>query len=177
MAARLDRSELTARLAEHVLRNGLATASLRPMAAAAGTSDRMLIYHFGDKDRLIAEVLDHLAREMGRRLDRSLPADQFPSETTLIASVVQQMRSDELSSFAAVWFEILAASARNIEPYRAIAIAILEFFLDWLTLRHPAGREGAASALTLIEGAVVLDAAGQRDSVDRALGIRPEGRT
>ena len=45
-----NRQALLADLAEHVLKNGLNNASLRPMAKAAGTSDRMLIYHFGSKD-------------------------------------------------------------------------------------------------------------------------------
>lgn len=146
------------------------------MAAAAGTSDRMLIYHFGDKDRLVAEVLDFLAREMAHRLDSSLPASPFSSGEALVASVVQQLRSDTLSPFAAVWFEILAASARNHGSYRAIGTTILDFFLDWLTLRHPDGRSGAARALTLIEGALVLDAGGQRDIVDLALHLAGDGR-
>jgi AcrR family transcriptional regulator len=171
LPGKLDRAELTSRLAAHVLKHGLATASLRPMAAAAGTSDRMLIYHFGDKDRLIAEVLDFLAREMGRRLDSSLPADPFPTGEALVASVVGQMRSEALAPFAAIWFEILAASAREIGSYRAIGKAILDFFVDWLSVRHPDGRAGAALALTLIEGALVLDAGGQHDLLDQALRL------
>ncbi|MFZ9395925.1 MAG: TetR family transcriptional regulator, partial [Erythrobacter sp.] len=53
--ARLSREILLPRLAAHVLAHGLAGASLRPLARAAGTSARMLIYHFGSKERLIAE--------------------------------------------------------------------------------------------------------------------------
>jgi AcrR family transcriptional regulator len=141
------------------------------MAAAAGTSDRMLIYHFGDKDRLIAEVLDFLAREMGKRLDGSLPPDPFPSGEALVAAVIGQMRTEALAPFAAVWFEILAASARDEGSYPVIARAILDFFLDWLSRRHPDGRTGAAFALTLIEGALILDAGGQRDLLDQALRL------
>jgi AcrR family transcriptional regulator len=51
-----------------LVRRGVADLSLRPMAAAVGTSARLLIFHFGSKERLILEVLD----EMQARLQRSL---------------------------------------------------------------------------------------------------------
>ena len=42
---------------DYVLEHGLIGLSLRPLAAALGTSDRMLLYHFGTKDDLVAAVL------------------------------------------------------------------------------------------------------------------------
>jgi AcrR family transcriptional regulator len=55
-------------LVAYLLRRGVADVSLRPMAAAVGTSARLLIFHFGSKERLLLEVLD----EMQARLQRSL---------------------------------------------------------------------------------------------------------
>ena len=53
-----DRREVLAEGAtDYVLEHGLLDLSLRPLAAALGTSDRMLLYHFGDKDDLVATVL------------------------------------------------------------------------------------------------------------------------
>src|SRR5258708_33785604 len=52
----------------YLIRHGVADLSLRPMAAAAGTSARLLIFHFGSKERLLIEALD----EMQARLQRSL---------------------------------------------------------------------------------------------------------
>ena len=51
------RAELAEAATDYVLEYGLIGLSLRPMAAALGTSDRMLLYHFGDKDDLIATVI------------------------------------------------------------------------------------------------------------------------
>ncbi|HEX8779415.1 MAG TPA: TetR/AcrR family transcriptional regulator [Rhodanobacter sp.] len=45
-------------LIAHLLERGLADLSLRPLAAAIGTSARLLIYHFGTKEGLLAEVLE-----------------------------------------------------------------------------------------------------------------------
>jgi AcrR family transcriptional regulator len=42
---------------EHFAENGVGDRSLRSIAAAIGTSHRMLIYHFGSRDGLLAEVV------------------------------------------------------------------------------------------------------------------------
>src|ERR1043166_6137946 len=41
----------------YFLRHGVANLSLRPLAAAVGTSARMLLHYFGSKEALIAEVM------------------------------------------------------------------------------------------------------------------------
>jgi len=51
------RDELAEGACDYVLERGLIGLSLRPLAAALGTSDRMLLYHFGTREALIAEVL------------------------------------------------------------------------------------------------------------------------
>ena len=51
------RAEWTEAATDHVLEHGLIGLSLRPLAADLGTSDRMLLYHFGSKDELVAAVL------------------------------------------------------------------------------------------------------------------------
>jgi AcrR family transcriptional regulator len=45
---------------EYVLEHGLSDLSLRPLAAALGTSGRMLIYYFGSKDQLIIDILNEV---------------------------------------------------------------------------------------------------------------------
>ena len=51
------REELANAATDYALEHGLVGLSLRPLAAALGTSDRMLIYRFVNKDSLVAEVL------------------------------------------------------------------------------------------------------------------------
>jgi AcrR family transcriptional regulator len=70
-----SRQQWTEAATDYVLEHGLIGLSLRPLAAALGTSDRMLIYRFGNKDSLVAEVLrtstaratDYVARLPGSR--------------------------------------------------------------------------------------------------------------
>ena len=55
MATRRD--ELAEAATDYALEHGLIGLSLRPLAEAIGTSDRMLLYHFDDKDDLVATIL------------------------------------------------------------------------------------------------------------------------
>ena len=52
------RDELLAKVMDHVATHGLADASLREIADAVGTSHRMLIYHFGGRDGLVAAIVE-----------------------------------------------------------------------------------------------------------------------
>jgi AcrR family transcriptional regulator len=51
------KAELAQRLLEYSAAHGLSGMSLRPLAAAIGSSPRMLLYFFGSKEGLIREVL------------------------------------------------------------------------------------------------------------------------
>jgi AcrR family transcriptional regulator len=42
----------------YLTRHGVADLSLRPLAASIGTSARLLVFHFGSKERLLKDVLD-----------------------------------------------------------------------------------------------------------------------
>ena len=51
------REELAEAATDYAIDHGLIGLSLRPLAVALGTSDRMLLYHFRDKDDLVATIL------------------------------------------------------------------------------------------------------------------------
>src|SRR5438045_6471980 len=57
------RDRLLAGAVDYVAEHGVGELSLRPLAAALGTSHRMLIYHFGSKEGLLVAVV----REVERR--------------------------------------------------------------------------------------------------------------
>ena len=52
------RQRLLAACTDHALQHGLPD-RLGPLATAAGTSTRMLVYHFGTRDQLLREILGH----------------------------------------------------------------------------------------------------------------------
>ena len=51
------KTEVLEGIVDYVFENGVSDLSLRPLAEALNTSPRMLLYHFGTKERLLAEVL------------------------------------------------------------------------------------------------------------------------
>src|SRR5215210_4177724 len=51
------RERLLAAAMDHVAQHGVGNLSLRGLAAALGTSHRMLIYHFGSREGLLIEVI------------------------------------------------------------------------------------------------------------------------
>lgn len=52
------REELLERSLEHFLDHGVADATLRPLAKHVGSSARLLVYHFGSKEELLAAVVE-----------------------------------------------------------------------------------------------------------------------
>jgi AcrR family transcriptional regulator len=56
MTTSQPRERLLAAAVEQAMRGGIADMSLRELAAAIGTSHRMLIYHFGSREGLLAAV-------------------------------------------------------------------------------------------------------------------------
>lgn len=155
------------RMAAHVLENGLTGASLRPLAKAAGTSDRMLIYHFGSKEGLVAALLTHLAAMFTATLDGALPPGRAAGRPECLTEIAGLMDRPEASAFAPVWLDIVSGAARGAPGYRETAGDIVEGFLAWIAARLPENDPdpgaGAALILTLVEGALVMGAAGRAD--------------
>ena len=91
----MSRESLLTDAVQHFARNGIGDASLRSIATSIGTSHRMLIYHFGSREGLLAEVVrtveqqqrDLLAEIMATDLPIAEQADLFwrrVTEATLI---------------------------------------------------------------------------------------------
>jgi AcrR family transcriptional regulator len=78
------RQELLERVVEDLAVNGLVDFSLRRAARAAGTTHKVLLYHFEGADDLLVQAVDRL-RE--RRIDNSLAAAGAGSPASLAARV------------------------------------------------------------------------------------------
>jgi AcrR family transcriptional regulator len=63
---------------EYVSSNGIGEVSLRALAAALGTSHRMLIHHFGSKEQLWVEIVRTVERRQRELLSEVLPAPGQP---------------------------------------------------------------------------------------------------
>lgn len=163
------RAEIVEQLADFVLARGLSAASLRPLAQAAGLSDRMLLYYFKDKRELIEATLALIAARLvalieTRKAPHPLPVDALAATLSAILS------QDELWPYIRVWTELISLAARDEPPFRDLAEAIGRGFLAWgesqLLSDDPARRAAdAARVLVMVEGRMVLKAVGMSDVV------------
>ena len=141
-------------LAGHLMAEGLSGASLRNLARAAGTSDRMLIYHFGSKDALVADTLAHIAERTKQALAMTLPGE--PSFREMFAATSSPLLTPAFS----IWQELVAGAARGDETLRAAGEAIGGDFLDWFAARLGERAHLAPLALAVLDGAAELRAVG-----------------
>lgn len=155
---------LVGQLADHVLAHGLGGASLRSLAAAAGTSDRMLLYYFPDKAALIAAVLEEVARRMTALLDLQR-SDTPVSAVVLEARLMPLVLDPAVWPYVQLWLEMAALAARGDALSAAVGNGIAEGFVDWLQsqldIADPELRGSAALQLLIkIEGGVLLKSLG-----------------
>lgn len=168
------------RMADHLLREGLSGASLRPLAAAAGTSGRMLLYYFSDKNELLTATLEHVAARLAQLLDETRPGRKALPFPTLLAEVWSVVRSPDLQPYMRLWLELAASAARGHEPYRTVAGRIADGFLAWVAERLYVEREAdrmpqSALLLATVDGLALLDAVGRSTAADCAAGVYEKG--
>ena len=159
------RDEITDRLGEFLLAQGLMGASLRPLAASVGTSDRMLLYYFKDKKAVISAALQRIAgRLSGLLLSMTSPEPRTPAD--LRPDLLELIVSQELRPYMCLWLEVAALAARGDPLLRTLGAQIAADFqiliASRLAFKDPARREATASRLLRVIHGV---------SVMRSLGI------
>jgi len=169
-----QRERVAAALAEHLLRTGLSQASLRQLAAAAGVSDRMLLYYFADKTEVLAQAMARLAADMAERLASALPETERLSPAVLSARAARLVIDDAYRPFMRLWIEAVAAAARGEAPFVDIARQIGGGFLVWLETRldpatTPDPPGAAAAILALLDGLALVEVCAGEDHARRAV--------
>jgi AcrR family transcriptional regulator len=108
------RDSLAEAATDYVLDHGLIGLSLRPLAAAVGTSDRMLLYHFAGKDDLVAAVL-RVSNDRSVREIRALsPARDVH---TAVLQLWTAMNTPVLLRCQRMYVEAAALGLFGREPY------------------------------------------------------------
>ena len=111
------RDELANAATDWALEHGLIGLSLRPLAKAIGTSDRMLLYHFADKDELVATVL-RVSVDWSVTTLRALPPAADVHEAVLALWAV--MTSERMDRCQRMYVEAAALGLLGREPYASV---------------------------------------------------------
>ena len=154
-----------------MLATGLNATSLRPLAAAVGTSDRMLLYYFPDKAALITAILGCIVERLQATLNERVPSGRRLDPPDMVRTLWRLLREPQLHPYMQIWLELAGFASRGEEPHRTIGAAIAGGFLDWIEARLNAAereaREQATTILTQIEGMLLLDTFGIEVSAPR----------
>jgi AcrR family transcriptional regulator len=147
------RAELTEAALEYVLGNGLIGLSLRPLAAALGTSDRMLVYHFRGKDALVADVVQLASERLATSLEE--PATPLRTAGELVRHAWRVLGSPRAAEAMRLYLELCVLSLREPGRWSAAQQRIREPWSDLLGSALTELGIGAAAVPALTD--LVLD--------------------
>ncbi len=171
-----SRDRLLAAALEHVATHGIGNLSLRGLAAALGTSHRMLSYHFGSREGLLIEVIREVERQQQVALTEML-ADRQASTAETMRAMWQRVADPALWPNERLFFEVYAQALRG----DAHALPLLDGIVDsWVeplaALAEAEGRPVAEARAEARLGVAVtrgllldLLATGDREAVDAAM--------
>lgn len=174
------RDELLELAYRYVLAHGLAELSLRPLAAAIGTSPRVLLYLFTSKDGLIRALLARARTDQLELLANTrVSGDAELADVADVADVVWQwLIAEDHRPLVTLWFEGYARSL--VEPDGPWADFARQTVQDWLALlaahqtparrRSPTGAAERTLILAVLRGALLdLLATGDRTRTTAAV--------
>lgn len=135
---------------------GIGRRPLRAIAAAAGTSHRMLLHHFGSRDELLVAVVEEVERRQSEVLG-TLPDEPAAA----FAAMWDDLRRPELRPFERLFFECYARAAQGEPPFTRLLPAAVQGWLDAASAHDPAlVRLGLA-----VTRGLLLDLVGTDDEV------------
>jgi AcrR family transcriptional regulator len=150
-------------------RHGLAQLSLRPLAAAVGSSPRVLLFLFGSKDGLVRALLARARSDELRLLAETGPADGLTQAAVQVWTWLSDPRHRPLLT---LWVEAYARSLVETDgPWAGFAAGTVADWLAVLARAQPDATEAERTAvLALLRGALLdLLATGDTERTGAAL--------
>lgn len=118
------RRQLLDALIDEFASGGIGDRSLRDVAAAVGTSHRMLLHHFTSRDELLLAIVAEVELRQMAVLSE-LPTD--PAES--VAAMWATLCRPELRPFERLFFECYSRGAQGEEPFARMVPGAVD---DWL---------------------------------------------
>ena len=127
------RDALLERAIGHFAAHGIGDTSLRALAEAIGTSHRMLIYHFGSREGLLAAVVDTVeegARQTLARMVEEARADPDPLDAGLR---YWRLVTDDALVYGPLFFELSSHAMLGLPHAVELRGRLVTTWLDALT--------------------------------------------
>jgi AcrR family transcriptional regulator len=119
------RGQLLGKLVDEFAAGGVGDRSLRDVAAAVGTSHRMLLHHFGSKEDLLVAIVEEVERRQMTLLPDlpTEPADNF-------AAMWSDVSRPELRQAERLFFECYARASQGEKPFDRMVPDAVNRWLD-----------------------------------------------
>ncbi len=169
-----SRDALLERAVAWFAEHGVSDTSMRSLASAVGTSHRMLHYHFGSREALLAAVLELVEREERAALDQFLAATDDPFDA---ASDFWHHVADSAETFAPLFFELSSHAMLRRSYAESWRVWLSDEWLEALARAYSRGGATPGQASTLAQLSLAqargllfeLALSGDRPSVDAAM--------
>jgi AcrR family transcriptional regulator len=170
------RARLLAAVIAHVQRHGIGDLSLRELAAAIGTSHRMLIYHFGSKEGLTVALVQAVESAQ-RAFLVHLFADPAVAPADVARTMWRRLADPSLHPQERLFFELYGQALQGRPGTERFLDGIVGTWVSVLAdraARHgvPPDEARAAARLSVaVTRGLLLDllATGDRERVDEAM--------
>jgi AcrR family transcriptional regulator len=147
------RTEIVATLASHFLEAGLGDIGLRRLAEVAGTSDRMLLYYFENKDELVTAVLSEIGRGLAETLGEIVgPTPLAPHRA--LALLWRTLKRDAFANQLRIWLDLSSQASRGDPLFGAIVSQMAAGWIAWLAAMLDVPKADKAPLAILMMGAV-----------------------
>ncbi|HVA08838.1 MAG TPA: TetR/AcrR family transcriptional regulator [Acidimicrobiales bacterium] len=175
------RERLLALVLDHFIAEGVGDVSLRQIAAAIGTSHRMLLYHFGSKDGLLSDVVRAVEERTRDEFTRiGIRAGDDPAD--VILQMWAHVADPRQGAFERLFFALYGRALQGDESLRPLLDGLIEPWLEAnVTLGAANGvppdiaRAHARLGLAVTRGLLLdLLATGDRAAADAALALFAE---
>lgn len=147
------RGELLEAAYRYVLERGLVDLSLRPLAAAVGSSPRVLLFLFGSKAGLVEAILGRARADELDALERVRARPDAAARDTVTATW-EWLASPQHRPLLVLWLEAYGRSL--VEPAGPWGGFAARTVADWLGVLAPSGDEvDATLRLAVLRGAML----------------------
>jgi AcrR family transcriptional regulator len=174
--ATTPRERLLGAVIDHVAAHGVQDTTLRGLAAAIGTSHRMLSYHFGSREGLLVEVSRTVERRQRAAFEAML-ADAGASPLDVMRTMWHRFADAALHPHERLFFELYARALRDPGGAEGFLPEVIEAWLPPATalfarlgLDEATARTEARLAVAVSRGMLLdLLATGDRAAADAAM--------
>lgn len=139
------RKQLLRQCLAYFLHYGVANLSLRPLAAASGTSARMLVHHFGSKTGLIAAVMEEVRSRLQSSFQKLTSSDRRDSEMLMLA-FWHLVTSKANLPYTRLLLEVQVLAIQNPTRYEQYLADTSKTWLRLVERALPSGKNRLATA-------------------------------